>query len=280
MTPTIADKLATDQPSDCQKGTNKDLEFQWNVSGATRLGKIRTENQDSFTIWRESVSQIFIAANDGAGGIDGGREASQSAAESALAVMEYTAGSNLSPRRRLEMAIAEARETAKAEKLNGITTAILTYCENDKLHYATLGDGAVVAVWPDGMVSHIQTPHHILGQPDNVIAAYIGQGCEIKPRTGSIRLEPGRTIMLMTDGASELFPYDDFAHNRLAYSEALKQKDNSDLADHLLKQIEEARDPETDAYLHHDNMTLVLAHISSKDHHHTMASVIKEKTNA
>ena len=198
VTPTITDKLATDQPSDCQKGTNKDLEFQWNVSGATRLGKIRTENQDSFTVWRESVSQIFIAANDGAGGIDGGREASQSAAESALAVMEYTAGSNLSPSQRLEMAIAEARETAKAEKLNGITTAILTYCENDKLHYATLGDGAVVAVWPDGMVSHIQTPHHILGQPDNVIAAYIGQGCEIKPRTGSIRLEPGTTIMLLS----------------------------------------------------------------------------------
>jgi hypothetical protein len=36
------------------------------------------------------------------------------------------------------------------------------------------------------------------------------------------------------------------------------------LADHFLAQLEAARDPDTNAYLHHDNMTLLIAHLTQK----------------
>lgn len=239
--------------------------YVWHVHGASRVGKVRSENQDAFVYIQESPSQWFLAVYDGAGGIKGGREAAQSATDVCRHVMEETTDSDLSSEERLLLAISEARHVAESTEQMGITTAILAYVDGNTLTYATLGDGGLSAVWPDGMISHLLVPHHILGQPDNIIAGYIGKGCEVPPRTGSVKLEPGTTLMLMSDGASDLFPYDDFAQKRAEFGEFLKSDDNQ-LSDHLLKQTEEARDSETNAYLHSDNMTLVMAYMSEADH--------------
>jgi len=51
----------------------------------------------------------------------------------------------------------------------------------------------------------------------------------------------------------------------------LKTKTDVPVADKLLEQIEVARDPETNAYLHHDNMTLILAHFHEAVESETMA---------
>ncbi len=129
------------------------------------------------------------------------------------------------------------------------------------MHYATLGDGAITIIWPDGMVGPVQVPHHTAGQPSNIINAYIGGDCSTAPRTGSLRLETGATVLAMTDGASDLFPFEDFAPNRAEYRTVLG------LSGALLQQLEAARDPDTEAYLHHDNMTLAMARLmEAKDH--------------
>ena len=58
------------------------------------------------------------------------------------------------------------------------------------------------------------------------------------------------------------FPYQDFAEKRDVFAGHLADETDPKLADHFLTLIEEARDPDTAAYLHHDNMTLVMAHLA------------------
>ena len=235
----------------------------WNLDGATLTGKVRSENQDAFSIWQESPDRAFAVVCDGMGGHIGGSEASETAVEVMQSVIRELACSDIPPIDQLLFAIDEARSVFSKQKLEGMTTAILVMFEGDYIHYATLGDGALVAVFPDGMVTQIQTPHHVIGQPNNVVAAYIGNECDVAPRVGSLRIEAGTTIMSISDGASELFPYDDFAVDHSSYADYLISQKSPSLSQHLLKLIEEARDPETGTYLHHDNMTLVIAHMST-----------------
>jgi len=278
---TEGEQLATLKPVKTKK--LKDLKsstpLSWSVDGATRTGKVRTENQDAFIIWRESVSSVFMAVFDGAGGVAGGREAAQTAAKVCETVIKESAGSALSPLARLEQAIAKARQLFREKELTGITTAILTLVVDDILYYATLGDGALAAIWPDGMVGHIQTPHHVLGQPSNIITAFIGRDCEVRPRTGCLTLDPDTTIMLMSDGISDLFPYADFAENRDIYSVPLSSKDNHGMADHFIAQVERARDLKTQAYLHSDNMTLVLGHLSDGGLHKPLIQTLEDDSD-
>jgi len=234
--------------------------LKWRVNGSSRMGKVRTENQDAYDFWRVSEDEVFMVVCDGAGGVDGGKEAAETAVQNIITILQAIYPEGGDPTDALEIAIEDARVFAKEHELAGITTAIIAHVKGDKLHYATLGDGTLSAVWPDGMVNHIQTPHNIQGQPSNIIAAYIGQGCAVPARTGSIRLEKGTTLMLMSDGASDLLPYEEFAAHRADYAQILKTKTDVPVADKLLEQIEVARDPDTNAYLHHDNMTLILAH--------------------
>lgn len=234
--------------------------LKWRVNGSSRMGKVRTENQDAYDFWRVSEDEVFMVVCDGAGGVDGGKEAAETAVQNIITILQAIYPEGGDPTDALEIAIEDARVFAKEHELAGITTAIIAHVKGDKLHYATLGDGTLSAVWPDGMVNHIQTPHNIQGQPSNIIAAYIGQGCAVPARTGSIRLEKGTTLMLMSDGASDLLPYEEFAAHRADYAQILKTKTDIPVADKLLEQIEVARDPDTNAYLHHDNMTLILAH--------------------
>lgn len=170
-----------------QSEIQKPISLKWFLEGATRTGQIRHENQDDFSIFHEGNTACAIVC-DGAGGHKGGGEASQSATEIMQASLQTDIRQGLLPKECLLRAIKTARDQFKSAELEGITTAILTIFEDDYIHYATLGDGALVAVYPDGMISQIQTPHHLLGQPSNIIAAYIGQDCEVAPRIGSVRI--------------------------------------------------------------------------------------------
>lgn len=234
----------------------------WNIDAATRKGQIREENQDHFATLDISPNQKVLIVCDGAGGIKGGREASVSAVEAIRLALTSTFLFNgaLEPDDLLK-AIDEARLASARQQLSGVTTALVVLLKDDTIHYATLGDGAVSVIWPDAMVSQLQAPHHTAGQPSNIINAYIGHGCDIPPRIGSCRFEPGSIVMAMTDGVSDLFPFEEFALQRDEYG------DIEGLADHLLTALEAARDPISGAFLHHDNMTLAMARlIEGGDH--------------
>lgn len=229
----------------------------WDVDAATRQGQVRSENQDALSVLQLSYETQVIIVCDGAGGIGGGREASQSASHAIASSLKraWNDHGELTPAD-LEVAISEARKKAKDNSLEGVTTALLTLLMGDQMHYATLGDGAVSVVWPDGMVGHVQVPHHTLGRPSNEIGAFIGGDCDAPARTGTLRLEPGSIVLAMTDGASDLFNFEDFAGERHKLNQV------TGLADGLLAQLESARDSDTGAWIHSDNMTLAIARLN------------------
>lgn len=237
---------------------------QWKVDAATRQGQVRDENQDALAVLTFSDNVAVLVICDGAGGIGGGREASQSAVTAIEAELRsvWTDRASLVPSD-LELAIASARRRAAENKLPGVTTALLVLLDGDMIHTATLGDGAVAVIWPDGMVGPVQVPHHTLGRPSNEIGAYIGGDCDSPPRLSSHRLELGCFVLAMTDGASDLFTFKDFAATRHQYQVA------PGLADAVLAHLESAKDPDTGGWLHSDNMTLAIAQLCDGGDHDT-----------
>lgn len=243
--------------------------FSLLVDGASRLGKVREENQDAYRHYASGPATVRLILCDGAGGVVGGREAAEEAVEAidhalAATVNENPALNELD----LEQAMEVARANASAKALTGITTGIVAAITPDEggaavLHYATLGDGALAVIWPDGMVTQVQTPHHVAGAPSNMIGAWIGEGSDEPSRIGCLRLEIGCIVMLMSDGASDLFPFEDYAIDR-SRQIAHWHGNHIGYADSLLANIEAARDEATGAYLHHDNMTLVMAFVEGK----------------
>ena len=231
------------------------------IDGASRTGQVRTENQDAFAHWiRDPLTGVMVLC-DGAGGMKGGKQAAESAVAAIMAHLKRGLGDPAAgPSDRLLLnAIEEARAASSEQRLGGVTTAIVASMCDGQLTYATLGDGALAVVWPDGMVTQLLAPHHTAGAPSNIINAYIGDGCRIAPRVGSVRLEAGCTVLLMSDGASDLFPFDAFGLSHVQQVDAWRCGEG--FAGRLLRELEAARDAETGEWLHHDNMTLVAAHL-------------------
>lgn len=245
-------------PSDTSSAVEAGPTFVWESDASTRQGQIREENQDAVLVLRYSDGSVVLIVCDGAGGLEGGREASQTAIEAIGTDLQrcWNETEKLTSTD-LVQAIAAAREEIESRQLPGVTTALLVLLQGDRMSYATLGDGGVAVVWPDGMVGQVQVPHHTAGMPSNIINAYIGQGCAVRPRIGTLQLELGAVVMVMSDGASDLFPFEDFALNKDRYPSLLG------LADTLLMTLEEARDPDSGGYLHSDNLTLALARLES-----------------
>ena len=245
-------------PSDTNSAIETRPTFAWESDASTRQGQVREENQDAVLVLRFTDGSVVMIVCDGAGGLEGGREASQTAVETIGTYMQrcWDETGSVTPED-LAQAIAAAREEMESRQLPGVTTALLVLLQEDRMSYATLGDGAVAVVWPDGMVGQVQVPHHTAGMPSNIINGYIGQGCVVPPRIGTLQLELGAIVMVMSDGASDLFPFEDFALNHDRYPSL------QGLSDTLLMTLEEARDPDSGGYFHNDNLTLALARLEA-----------------
>lgn len=231
----------------------------WRTNASSRLGKVRHENQDAFRVVDIPGNRTALIVCDGAGGVEGGKLAAETAAQTLATGLSkaFEDGSTLSWKDVADTSFARARDAVHEQEEAGITTAIVVLLDGHSLHFATLGDGALSLVWPDGMVQHLLAPHHRRDQPSNVIAGYIGHGCTVPPRIGSLGVEPGSLLLAMSDGVSDLLPFDGIADDREAIIRMIEAP-GTKLADHFLAQIEAARDPDSGAYLHHDNMTLAI----------------------
>lgn len=237
--------------------------FSWSHSCASRTGKMRSENQDRYETIEVSASELVLIECDGAGGHAGGAEAAELATATIRAFVQEH-GDIPDPVSCLTGALNTAKCASEEAGLEGITTAVVAWLRDDWLHFASLGDGNLAVIWPDGMVSQHLTPHHNFGEPKNRIAGFIGHGCTTSPRVGSVRLEPGCQVVVMSDGAGDLFPYEDYARQRHRYRARLEVP-HSDVADQILGQLENARHPDNGAYYHQDNMTLLMATLRLND---------------
>lgn len=254
--------LPEENGNDCKAAEKDSTSWRWRCDAASRKGQVRDENQDAFAVLDFGVALRVLVLCDGAGGVGGGKEAAQSAVLTFTSTLEAQFAENGGlVAADLGLAITQAQQQAVEADLHGVTTALLVLLDGDQMHFATLGDGAVTVVWPDGMVGPVQVPHHTLGRPSNEIGAYIGGNCTAPPRTGSLRLEPGCFVFLMSDGASDLFTFEDFAATRH------KWQVFPGVADSILAHLEAARDPETGGWLHSDNMTLAIAQLHDGGEH-------------
>ena len=250
--------------------------FSHRHSIATRQGKVRAENQDA--VWGHTFSSSCSAliVCDGAGGHKGGKQAAEQAVRVIAAVLSKTFEAKshqpvpfgLSD---LSAAIGAARQASSFAAIEGLTTALIAIVQGRELIYATLGDGAVSVLWPDGTVTHLQAEHHTAGQPSNYINAYIGDDCQVPPRKGVQILEPGCQVLVMSDGVSPLFPFEAYGLDRVAHKTAWDAK-GSAYADCFLQELE-SWEHDSGAYVHRDNMSLGLIEIregsKTAKHEHT-----------
>ncbi len=237
------------------------------VGGATRKGKIREENQDAFQIDKTADGYGLLVVCDGVGGHPGGREAAQFSSEFLQRFISSRLRKKAPSPKELQIAIQATQRAFSSQKLEGMSTVIIALIASNTVHYATLGDGDLVVIHPDGMHQSLLAPHHALGQPDNIITAHLSSKHTFTARTGAIQVESGSLILAMSDGVSELLDIDQIALNQQAYIKAFNEQGISSTSDQILKDLEEARDEETDALLHSDNMTLAIALIKEENHH-------------
>ncbi len=229
------------------------------IGGATRTGKVRTENQDAFRLWRFDDNHGVMIVCDGVGGHPGGREAAHFAAEYLLRFLKRGNPDGIALPDLCESALTAVQKAFAELQISGLTTAIVALIDNDRLHYAVLGDGGLTVVHQDGMVQNLLAPHHALGEAENIITAYLSAKQTFTPRIGSVRVEAGGMVLAMTDGTSDLLDMDWVATDRWRLLELIRTRGADQLCVHLLKNIEAARDEETGAVLHSDNMTLAIA---------------------
>lgn len=231
----------------------------WWINANTRTGKIRFENQDAIGFIQLGERRYFGCVTDGAGGVPGGKLAAETVCNAVMNFVSDQYHAGVDCRELLSNAIKIARRTLLADEQKGITTAILFIVEKNHLYYATIGDGGLTIVYPDGMISNLLVPHHVLGQPKNILAGYLGEGPHnsVAPRVGTVELEPDSLLLVMSDGVSEIINENWLANNREQLLDELKSE-SSDPAKLILDDLESARNPKTDRLLHHDNMSLIL----------------------
>ncbi|MDO6575234.1 protein phosphatase 2C domain-containing protein, partial [Staphylococcus pasteuri_A] len=89
-----------------------------------RQGQVREENQDALRVLRFADDVAVMIVCDGAGGIGGGHEASQSAVAAISDALSARWNDTATlARADLDAAIEAAREAARVEDLEGVTTA-------------------------------------------------------------------------------------------------------------------------------------------------------------
>ena len=263
-----ADRYGKDVPEDTVQRSPPSsvdkivVELPLFIGGASLTGKVRSENQDNYHCQVFSESRSLISVFDGVGGKPGGCEAAHTAANVVSDWLAQvindgkTIGSDL-----CAQALEVSHQAFKDKSIEGSTTAIVGLIDGDWLHYAALGDGSLRIIHVDGMVHDCFAPHHALNKPSNIITASMNRNTTHVPRQGSIRLEPGALVFAMTDGASDLLPFDQLAEQRDMYREKIEKIGVDRVANKILNDLEQARN-EDGAYLHSDNMTCAIAVIA------------------
>lgn len=242
----------------CQALLPAPIVSTWQIGSESRCGQVRATNQDACYSDQLQDDMGFIVVCDGVGGHPGGAEAAQAAVRymsTYLSVRLPFASDMLGL---LNDAVQDLQDAFEMVKQTGMTTLIVAVWQQDRLFYATLGDGALYVFFPDQMVQRLLTPHHRLDRPATMITAYIGGACRFTPRLGMVVLPDDSLVMVMSDGVSDLLPLRNIQRHLAVYQRYVSRYGATSLCCQLLNAIEFARDRETRAWLHNDNLTLAI----------------------
>ena len=204
-------------------------------SGKTDIGKVRTENQDCFEYGELCDNVGYAIVCDGMGGYNGGSKAS----ETAVSVISrrlhafYNPEINESGIRDLIIKSCEAANaeifsiSRKDPDLEGMgTTAVIAVISDMTAHILHVGDSRAYRI-NSGSILQITTDHSMVQQliergeiseedakthpHKNVITRALGVEGYLSFDYNTIALESGDTLLLCTDGLTNMLPDEEIA---------------------------------------------------------------------
>lgn len=201
--------------------------------GLTDVGKVRSENQDTFCCEKLSDTLLYAVVCDGMGGASGGSVASRIAADTVSKRIQTQYRANMpqtSVFRLLESAVAAANievfdKAADDATLTGMgTTLVAVVIDGEEVTVAHVGDSRLYAVDADG-IRQITTDHSIVqemlekGQltPEEArrhprkhfITRAVGVESTVRVDFDTFSLQPGERLLLCTDGLTNMVSDDD-----------------------------------------------------------------------
>jgi len=190
----------------------------------TDVGRHRSSNEDRYGV--DAGLGILVIA-DGMGGHERGEVASRLAVETALDFLRRGLAVPPSAAQEVDMLrsaalLAHRRvllENANAGGRRAMgTTLIVASIRERNLHYAHVGDSRLYVISPSGGIEQLtrdqtlaqqlrdrgEDPARITAQENASLLQAVGLEGFIVPATGSRRLGDGETLLLCTDGLSDL----------------------------------------------------------------------------
>lgn len=205
--------------------------------GITDKGKRRDNNEDTFIVQEMTGSSLLLACViDGVGGYNGGEVAAEIARTVIIEKLQHISGDIVE---RLRTAVGEAnsriQEERNSEKANAnmacVLTCVITDKKNNKLWYAHVGDTRLYLLRDDSLVK-ISSDHSAVGFLEesgrlsefeamhhprrNEIDRALGFDTAIAEsedyiETGESPFLPGDTILLCSDGLSDMIGSDEIS---------------------------------------------------------------------
>lgn len=203
------------------------------VGWYTHKGPIRHHNEDAIGMAKSSYGQIFVVA-DGVGGGERGELISEFAVQYLLATFDRNIRYNYDWIKLLEQAYKNINQEVRrfgmqSQALTG-TTLTCVVMKGWDAFVAHVGDSRLYHV--TGGVAHLVTTDHVrvvkrsansidselpTQLERNVLAKAIGKEDQIEPQLIVRRLQPGDSLLLMTDGAAAKLTNDELAQIAATY---------------------------------------------------------------
>ena len=193
------------------------LRFTWH--GATDRGRVRAQNEDSYSCVTFEKGSLFVVA-DGMGGHDAGEIASRIAVETVCReIGAGMAGQGQALLGLIENAVQHANTLVNGEGAskgsNMGTTISLALLTGDTAYVASVGDSRVY--WTEsGTLTQITQDHSLVASlvtageltkegarnhpRSNILYRTVGRPERIAVDTFQVALKPGGTLLLCTDG--------------------------------------------------------------------------------
>ncbi|MBE7030386.1 MAG: Stp1/IreP family PP2C-type Ser/Thr phosphatase [Ruminococcaceae bacterium] len=218
-----------------------------NIAAASDIGRVRRANEDCYEVWQPSADTACVIVADGMGGHKGGQLASRSAISHVRKCLEkqgvFSMDGDLVPKA-LETCIISANEkvflkSLEETELVGMgTTMVLCVIREGRLYAANVGDSRLYLV-RNGIAEQITKDHSVVQElldagsitydqmkqhpQKHVITRAIGSERSIAADTFSRRLTAGDTIIVCSDGLTNLVSDQELAAETVNYTDV---KDN------------------------------------------------------
>ena len=196
--------------------------------GQSHIGKVRSDNQDSFDYGELSANCGFAVVCDGMGGAKGGSVASSVAVNTIASIIRAEYRDNMDDDditsmlvRSCEAANAEVYHRAGRDPdLQGMgTTAVIAFIIKGKAHILHVGDSRAYHI-KKSTVTQITSDHSVVQQlvdsgeisvedaknhpQKNIITRAVGIDGYLSFDYDTVKLEKGGTLLLCTDGLTNM----------------------------------------------------------------------------